>query len=201
MSNSTVRHLFVVMMVVGGTLAGCRTDTRTEEESPAQADSAILADPASPELNSDQSQLLQTILGNSSEGIIRGIAFGDPVSKVKASESFEMFEDTANHLGFTLDTEQLETIDVQYFNGSDRRVNKITVDVYLNSEAATQQLWNASKTHFTERYATPVEDSPRRLVWKKAPVYLTLENVSVGKDHGLKLTFEPTDKAVLASTR
>ncbi|GAB2780049.1 hypothetical protein GCM10027275_24480 [Rhabdobacter roseus] len=201
MNNFTVLRMWVVMIVVAGTWAGCRTNTSSEEETTATPDSVVLSDPAAPDLNSNQSELLQTIVGNSSEGVIRGISFGDRVSKVKASESFEMFEDTIDHVGFTLDTEQLETIDVQYFYAQNKRINKITVDVYLNSDAATRQLWNASKAHFSERYTAPLEDSPRRIVWKKAPVLLTLDNVSDGKDHGLKLTFEPTDKTVLASIR
>ena len=131
--------------------------------------------------------------------MIRGIGFGDPLSKVRATETFEMFEDSLRHLGYTFETDQLETIDVlYYFTPTGRQVNRMTVDVYLNSEEATRQLWNAAKRRFTEKYGSPVGELSRRVSWKKAPVEVTMEEVSEGKDYGLKMVFTPTDKTMLA---
>ncbi len=186
--------------LLGTLMTGCRTKTTTDEEATNPTDSAVLHDPASSAINSNQSQLLATILGTSGEGVIRGIAFGDPVSKVKATESFEMFEDSVRHVGFTFETDQLETIDVlYYFTPTGRTINKITVDIYLNSEIATRQLWNSAEKRFTEQYGTPLDTKPRRISWKKDPVQATMEEVSEGKDYGLKLVFTPTDKAMLAN--
>jgi hypothetical protein len=177
-------------------LPGC--DTKTNEKTEAAADSAVLPVPASNDLNSNQSALLNTILGSSDDDVLRGISFGDPVSKVKASETFEMFEETADHLGYTSETAQLETIDVQYFFTPDKKVNKITVDVYLNSPEATKQLWNAGKNHFTETYAAPKEDG-KKISWNNKSVRVHMEDVSEGKDYGLKFQFFPADKNVLAA--
>lgn len=186
--------------LLGILISGCRTKTTTDEEATAPTDSTVLHDPASSAINSNQSELLNTIVGTSTEGIIRGIAFGDPVSKVKATESFEMFEDSLRHVGFTFETDQLETIDVlYYFTPTGRIINKITVDIYLNSETATRQLWSSAEKRFTEKYGTPLEAKPRRISWKKSAVSATMEEVSEGKDYGLKLVFAPTDKAMLAS--
>lgn len=176
-------------------------DTKTNEKTEAEADSVVLHEPTPTDLNSDQSTLLKTILGtgqNAAENtVLRGVAFGDPVSKVKATETFEMFEELPDHLGYTSETAQLETIDVQYFLTSDKKVNKIMVDVYLNSPDATKQLWNASKQYFSEHYAAPKEEG-KKISWNNKSVRINMEDVSEGKDYGLKFQFFPADKNALA---
>jgi hypothetical protein len=174
--------------------------TKTEEEKTTEkTDSVALKDPTQKELNGDQSALLQNALGTPSpEGIIRGISFGDPISKVKSTETFEMFEEAADHLGYTSETPQLETIDVQYFLTSDKKVGKITVDVYLNSPEATKQLWNAGKNRFTQTYAAPKQEK-NILTWDNKSVRVNMEDVSKGKDYGLKFEFFPSGKTELAA--
>lgn len=200
MKYVTSPHDWLWVCLLGVLMTACQTQTTTTDEATVPTDSAVLQDPASSTINSNQSELLNTILGTSGEGIIRGIAFGDPISKVKATESFEMFEDSLRHVGFTFETDQLETIDVlYYFTPTGRPVNKITVDIYLNSETATRQLWSSAEKRFTEKYGTPLEATPQRISWKKDAVEATMEEVSEGKDYGLKLVFAPTNKAMLAS--
>jgi len=196
--TSLLKKLMILTLVTLAAYA-CNTKTEDEEDTTAVSDSAALASPAQSELNSNQSALLKTVLGAATpESIIRGVSFGDPVSKVKATETFEMFEETADHLGYTMETPQLETIDVQYFITKDKKVNKITVDVYLNSEDATKQLWNAGKSHFSETYAAPKEEG-KILTWSKNSVRVNMEDVSKGKDYGLKFEFFPAGSAVLAN--
>ena len=192
------RGLAALMLM--GVVTACQTKTTDEAEAP-MLDSASLRVPAKGELDSDQSALLQVILGSNNDNpqsILRGVAFGDPISKVKAVETFEMFEETSDHLGYTSETPQLESIDVQYFFGADKKVSKITVDVYLNSDESTQQLWNAGKNHFTEIYANP-KDEKGVLIWNKKSVRINMENVSKGKDFGLKFEFFPSGKTILAA--
>lgn len=183
-------------MLLALTLENCKTKTSQEKDA-VVTDSAAVAPPAHEELNSDQSALLEKVLGESPAGTFRGIVFGDPLSKVKATETFEMFEDAADHVGYTLETEKLETIDVQYFLNADKKVNKITVDVYLNSPDATRQLWNAGKEYLTKTYETPKENG-KTITWNKNSVHVSMEDVSEGKDYGLKFQFTP-DKNVLAA--
>ena len=194
------RNLVSVILITCACYA-CTSKTE-EEKDVAITDSAAIHNPAQKELNSDQSDLLKTILGAPSEdnptSIIRGVSFGDPISKVKSTETFEMFEETADHLGYTFETPQLESIDVQYFLGQDKKVNKISVDVYLNSAEATKQLWDTGKKYFTEKYAASKEDKSV-LSWNKNAVRVNMEDVSKGKDYGLKFEFFQSGKAVLAA--
>lgn len=200
MYHSTSLRYILGVCLLGALATSCGTKNATQEEATVPTDSVVLHDPASSTINSNQSELLTTIVGTSDEGIIRGIAFGDPVSKVKATEKFEMFEDSLRHVGYTFETEQLETIDVlYYFTPTGRTINKISVDIYLNSDTATRQLWNSAEKRFTEKYGTPLDVKPRRITWQKDAVKMRIEDVSEGKDYGLKLVFEPTDKSMLAS--
>lgn len=192
-----LKNLLIITLITFTTFA-CSTKTEEDKEAP-KNDSLSLANPAQSELNSNQSTLLQNILGAATpESIIRGISFGDPVSKVKATETFEMFEEVGDHLGYTIETPQFETIDVQYFTNKDQKVNKITIDVYLNSADATKQLWEAGKKHFSETYEAPKEDG-KMLIWNKKSVRVNMEDVSKGKDFGLKFEFFPSGTAVLAN--
>lgn len=194
-----IRQVLVVAFVISA-LSACQTKTSDETDAPA-LDSGSLQVPAKGELDSDQSALLQAIIGSNNDtpgSVIRGVAFGDPVSKVKAQEKLEIFEETPDHIGYTSETQQLESIDVQYFFGTDQKVNKITVDVYLNSDESTQQLWNAGKSHFTKIYAQP-KDNKGILVWSQKSVRVNMENVSKGKDFGLRFEFSPSGKTVLAA--
>jgi hypothetical protein len=189
-------HLFLLGILLVTLTQGCSTQTRTEDEQDTEIDSINLSSPSPQDLNSNQSELLQTIIGNST-GIVRGIQFGDPIKKVKANENFDMFEDTTDHVGFTFDTEQLETIDVQYFYHMNVGVHKINIDVYLNSKDATRQLWKASKEHFMLKYNTPQQEDDKKIVWKDGNVLITLDDVSIGKDFGVKMSFVPVDKSLV----
>lgn len=188
----------LILVLITWVSNACSTKTEEDKEAP-EHDSVTLANPNQSELNSNQSTLLQTVLGTSApETVIRGIAFGDVVSKVKATETFEMFEETPDHLGYTSETPQLETIDVQYFTGKDQKVNKITIDVYLNSAVATKELWNAGKAHFTQNYDAPKENA-KLLTWTKNAIRVNMEDVSKGKDFGLKFEFFPAGSTALAN--
>ncbi len=199
MKYPTALRCFLLSMLLGIFLVGCQTKTSTNDDPTLPTDSPTTGESAANSINSAASALLKTIVGTSDEGVIRGIAFGDPVGKVRATESFEMFEDSLRHVGYTFETDQLETIDVlYYFTPTGRMVNKITVDVYLNSEEATQQLWKAARKRFTEKYGEPQEEKSRHISWEKAPAQITMDEVSEGKDYGLKLVFSPTDKTMLA---
>ena len=171
-------------------LNSCQTQTKEEVET--TADSVAISNPNQEELNSDQSALLQEVLGSSKEGVIRGIPFRTHLSKVKSIESYEMFEELPDHVGFTHETDQLETIDVLYMLSAEKVVKQIKVDVYLNSEAATQQLWNSAKSAFTEKYGSP-EIKGKIITWKKGELIVDMEDKSEGKDFGLNFQFSPTN--------
>ncbi|WP_025764730.1 hypothetical protein [Dyadobacter tibetensis] len=194
LSIPSLRSLAILLL--SSLLWGCQSQTREETEM--TADSIALTDPVQNELNSDQSVLLSEILSDEAEGKLRGISFGDPVSKVKATEAYDIFEELPDHLGYTHETEQLETIDVQYHLTKEGKVNKIEIDVYLNSQQAATQLLESGKKYFTEK-AGPTTSTGPVYSWNAPAMKIQMEDVSKGKDFGLKFLFHPNGKQALAS--
>jgi hypothetical protein len=190
----TLKSTFFALMLVTFAVS-CQT--ATQEKTEETSDSAALSTTTQPDLNSDQSALLSIVLGDTGGGVVRGITFGDEIAKIKATETFEMFEETPDHLGFTSETAQLESVDVQYFLTPDKKVNKIQLDVYLNSAEATSQLWNAGKAFFNKNYDSPKEEQ-KLVTWNKNAIKVQMEDMTKGKDFGLRFQFFPTNKSALA---
>ncbi len=142
--------------------------------------------------SSVESELLLMILGDFKDGMFRGVSLGNTKDQVKLTETFELFEESDFQLGFTHDTRQLETVDVYYFFSKDKAVvDKIVVDVFLNSKAATDQLWSETVRYYTKAYGEPSAAGSTRINWQQEQFKLDLENVTNGIDNGLKLTFAP----------
>ena len=194
--KSNCSKLLLFVSLIAATIS-CQTANKESTEQ--MTESLSLAPAVSDEeLNSDQNKLLETVIGNTSGGIIRGITFGDDIAKVKATETFEIFEDAADHIGFTSETEKLESVDVQYFLGVDKKVNKIQVDVYLNSPDATKQLWDVAKRYFSDQYGQH-QDENKKMTWFNKSTKVQMEDASSGKDFGLIFQFTPVDKKELAA--
>jgi hypothetical protein len=194
-SKSSFTKLLLLLLV--GATFSCQTATKESTE-PMTETLSLAPAVSDEELNSNQTKLLESVIGNTSGGIIRGIAFGDDLSKIKATESYEIFEDAADHIGFTSETEKLESIDVQYFLDAGKKVNRIQVDVYLNSEEATKQLWDVAKRYFSEQYG-PHQDENKKMTWSNKSTHVQMEDASSGKDFGLIFQFTPVNKKALAA--
>ncbi len=191
--NGTVTLVSILLLCMA--IVSCNTEST--EESSAQADSIAIANPSQNELNSNQSALFREIFRETNNATFRGISFGDLISTVKATETYEMFEELPDHLGYTHETERFETIDIQYFLTTDGKVNKIQVDVYLNSPEATKELWNSGNNYFTNKYGPQKSNAPSQS-WEKENIKVQMVDVSQGKDFGLKFVFNPVNKNVMA---
>ncbi len=186
-----MRSLIFLVLLSCVVLGGCNSKSgqdETETSGNIEKDSTA----AFSDINSNQSQLFKTVIGDHREGIFRGISFGDTFDKVRATETFGTLEDTTDHIGFTLDTPQLETIDVLYYHSAGNQlVNKIAVDIYLNSMTSVENLWDECKNHFNATYGKPGKVTSDTMIWENQKVKVTLINASKAVDYGLKLSFEP----------
>ncbi|MFD1144157.1 hypothetical protein ACFQ4C_23735 [Larkinella insperata] len=125
------------------------------------------------------------------EGTFRGINLGDGVATVKAKESAEPFEEDAKHVGYTIEYENLESFDVQYFLDKSKKVERIEVDIYLNNRQSVEDHKKELAAYFTRRFGSPTQQG-----WNVAGNrQVTLTDVSKGKDFGLKLVFGPSARA------
>jgi len=186
-----MRKLLYTVLIAGlATLGACKNkkssgdptaaadSTQAAMESDTVADAAVV------------SERLRELIGE--EGLLRGVNLGDNLATVRAKEKAELFEDSTNHLGYTVEYANLESADILYYKGRNGKVNRIGVDLYLNSRQSVDTFVQDLRTFFTGRYGAP-RTSPRSWSWQtpsNEPV--VLQDVSKGKDYGLKLTFGGT---------
>jgi hypothetical protein len=177
-------------------IVSCNDDKKQNTE---QTPINVAPSPAPPaaSINSSQSELLKVIVGPAGDGFFRGLNLGDPVAKIKATETFELFEDSTSHVGFTHETENLEAIDVIYFLDKNNTIKNIRVDTYLNSPVAVSGLQDQFETYLSGRFRNQKKDGKRGIWRGNGNVYIVLENVSKGKDYGLRLEMGPNIKVDL----
>lgn len=140
-------------------------------------------------------KLLRTIMGTG-DGLLRDVNFGDPISDAKKVETSELFEEDADHVGYTFDTDNLETVDILYKNDRNQKITAIQIDVYMNSKKSNDSLFHEFENLFTIRYGKPVKDS-LSATWKVKPVgTVSVKDVSKAKDKGLAVMFTQTTKSI-----
>ncbi|MBD2700899.1 hypothetical protein IC229_09635 [Spirosoma sp. BT702] len=173
------------------TLQSCNNRKQTENQSPDSSNVATDSAPAtSPEVPISP-RLAE--LGLTADSDWRGISLGDDFSKVKATEKGESFESDAKHVGYTLELKELETVDMLYYQAG-QKVSAIDVDLFLNSREAVTEFQKDLTTYFTARYGTPKSDKNGNS-WSSSGTFVTLKDVSKGKDFGLKINMLPSSGA------
>jgi hypothetical protein len=191
MTQSYSKQFYSLIFVVLATalLFSCgKSSEQTSEQQKPKKDSVISG--TEPVISTNQSDLLRLILSPQG-GDFRGFKFGDPLSKIKSGETFELFEDSTNHVGFTYETENFEAIDILYYIDKNQALNSIRVDVYLNDANAVQNLFEQFDTYLSGKY-TPDKKQGKATTWRgKGGIMVTLNDVSKGKDYGLRLGMGP----------
>lgn len=126
-------------------------------------------------------------LGLTTETDWRGIKLGDMVATVRATEQATLFESDGNHLGYSLEFPNLESMDILYRLGANQTVSGIDVDLYLNNAKSADAYQSELTKYFDARYKRTGE--PATWIGEKKES-ITLKNVSKGKDYGLKVKIE-----------
>lgn len=189
--NTIVNLLCFLLLLL--LFAGCSNQAGSENE---EADDVTELPQNLQE--SEEYKLWELILGDYQDGLFRGVSFNDSREKVQITETFEVFEELPSQIGYTHDTRELETIDVYYYFSDEQLVTRIVVDVFLNGESSADRLWEISGWYFNSRFGPVAESSDVKKVWQSAEANVTVENVSGGIDHGLKITFVPAGRDVVA---
>lgn len=156
----------------------------------------VLSPPSTRTVTSSNVQkLLRAIMGTG-DGLLRGIQFGDAIADVKKKETVELFEEEDTHVGYSFDTESLETVDILYEKDSKNRVSGIELDIYMNSDASNDSLKNELSNQFTIRYGKPLADT-NIPTWKIKPNgQVTIKVVKNKLDRGLEVRFSQQSKAI-----
>lgn len=149
------------------------------------ADSAV-ANTSAQTSGAEISQQLMA-LGLTQEGHWRGISLGDSITKVTAMEKAQLFEKDANHLGYSVEFANLESMDVLYYQDSKQLISAIDVDLYLNTQQSVTSYVNDLTSYFTSRYGNPTKRE-KELIWTgPKQEQISLKDVSKGKDFGVKV--------------
>ena len=71
---------------------------------------------------------------DSVDGIFRGFSFGQDLDEIISKERFKVFEREKDYVGVSFTNSKMETIDILYFKSVFNKLEKIRVDVFMNTE-------------------------------------------------------------------
>jgi hypothetical protein len=185
--GKTILLLFVGLLIG---LNACRDRDQASEQT---NDTSTTDDTTVPTGNVVSERLSR--LGLTADSDWRGINLGDAYSTVAKREKSEPFERDDEHVGYTLELKNLETVDILYYQ-EDRKVSAIEVDLYVNTEQAVIDYRKDLIAYFTKRYGTGEADEEMTTWSSSKGKLVTLKDVSKGKDYGLKIRILPSDEAV-----
>ncbi len=167
-------------------LTACDTKNQQQTDQKAPIDS-VATRPEDVIVVSNQSEFLRTIVGNTTNHFYRGVDLGDALNTIKTAETFEIFEDSTGHVSYTHETENFESVDVQYNLDKNKTVHDIKTDIYLNTKNSANSLWDQFDNYFSGRYVV-TKTIGKTKIWKvKDGVFIKLMDVSEGKDFGLQI--------------
>ncbi|MFN8344893.1 MAG: hypothetical protein U0X91_07815 [Spirosomataceae bacterium] len=198
MTHLYPKHLIALFFVTLSAyfLVSCgKKGEQTAEQQAPSADTVL--NKTEPVVSTDQSELLRLVISPQG-GDFRGFKFGDPIRKIKAEEKFELFEDSTGHVGYTYETENFEAIDILYYLDNNQALNGVRVDIYLNDAKAVKNLSEQFETYLSGKY-TPDKKQGKTTAWRDNRGYsVALEDVSKGKDFGLRLGIGPKGSKALS---
>jgi hypothetical protein len=163
---------------------------------PKNTEKVEVLSPPSPQkaTSSNVQKLLRTIIGT--DGLLRGTQLGDAISDVKKKEKAELFEEEESHIGYTFDTENLETVDILYEKDKQNRVIGMELDIYMNTDVSNESLKNEMVKEFTTRFGKSLADT-EDLTWNLKPKgRVTIKVIKNKLDRGLEIKFSQDSKAI-----
>lgn len=180
-------HFLVLLLIV----ASCNNPKSQE-----QVVDTLIVNPTSRSVSvSNTQKLLKEIMGTG-EGLLRGVKLGDPISEVKKNETLELFEEESSYVGYTFDSESLETVDILYMKDANQKVTGIQLDIYMNNNASNDSLKAAMANMFTTKYGKP-SDTSDEAIWKIKPNgQVSIKTVQSKIDRGLEVKFTKSQKSI-----
>lgn len=179
-----IYYLFLILLIIA-----CSNPKKTE--------TVEVLNPPSPKnaTTSNVQKLFRTIMGTG-EGLLRGIQFGDAIVDVKKKEKAELFEEQESHIGYSFDTDNLETVDILYEKDNQERVSGIELDIFMNTDASNDSLKNEFVKQFTTQYGQPITntDIPTWQIKPKGTV--SIKVVKNKLDRGLEVRYSQNSKAI-----
>jgi hypothetical protein len=149
----------------------------------------VLKAPSPKDATTSNVQKLKSAIMGTGEGLLRGIQFGDAINDVKVKEKAELFEEEESHIGYSFDTDNLETVDILYEKDKQNRVSGIELDIYMNSDATNDSLKNEFTKQFTSLYGQPLANVEIPTWEIKSKGKVSIKVVKNKLDRGLEVKF------------
>jgi len=127
---------------------------------------------------------------DSVDGIFRGFSFGQDLDEIISKERFKVFEREKDYVGVSFTNSKMETIDILYFKSVFNKLEKIRVDVFMNTEKDCDNVFNAifDKVFEKNGYPIPIKDG---FCWNRASEpKVSLSKVKNKLEQGVLLFFE-----------
>jgi hypothetical protein len=129
-------------------------------------------------------------LFDSSEGVFRGFEFGQDLDEVISKEKFKVFEKEKEHIGVSSTNSKMETIDILYFRNIFNKLEKIQVDIFLNSEKESEELFDVIFYQIFEKHGFPIPKKSGFLWNREQEPKISLTKVKNKVEQGVLLVFE-----------
>ena len=187
------KHIYLITLVSAiFYLSSCNNTEKATETQVAE----VKTDSTAAVGVSNSEKLLKKIMGTG-DGLLRSVSFGTPIEQVKKTETAEKFEEDEDHVGFSFDSENLETVDILYLKDQKNLVNEIQLDIYLNSQASTDSLMTLMSELFTLRYGKSISTDSTQSTWKIKPKgEVSIKKVITKLDKGLGVKFVQEAKSI-----
>ncbi|MCP9768046.1 hypothetical protein EGI22_08980 [Lacihabitans sp. LS3-19] len=139
--------------------------------------------------NSAISKLSKKIF-DSNEGIFRGFRFGQDLDEIISQERFKVFEKEKEYTGVSFTNTKMETIDILYFKNVFNKLDKIQVDVFMNTEKSANDLFDAFYFQIFEKHGFPIPIKDGYCWNHEFETKISLTKVENQIEQGLLLVFE-----------
>ena len=140
-------------------------------------------------VNASTSKLANKIFDNS-EGVFRGFEFGQDLDEIIEKENFKVFEREKDYIGVSFTNSKMETVDILYFKNIFNKLEKIQVDIFLNSQEESNELFDYIFHIIFEKQGFPI---PIKLgySWNRLnEPKISLSKVDNKIEQGILLIFE-----------
>jgi hypothetical protein len=188
-------YAYFTLLFLGISQISCQDKKQSSE-----TETSLVADSTSTNSSEleNNSPVFKAVL-KTNAGMVRGISVGDDFGTIKESAPLSESQ-PENGKSFTesFDDMGLNFADVLYVKNVDNKVGAISIDIFVEKQAAVDSLMNEFKGHFDSKYGVGKGIS-KMMVWKLPDGLnvLKLQNVSTAKDPGLKIIFAKSGNEML----
>jgi hypothetical protein len=149
-----------------------------------------IINPKKKKVSPSVSKLFKKLINPNDDALFRGINLGEDFLEVLNKEKFKVFEKEENYVGVSYSSSDFETLDILYFKDVFNRLEKIQVDVFMNSDASNEDLFDLLYNHFFQKhgFASSIKDGFQWVLDSGQKLFL--QKVKNDLEQGLLIVFE-----------